>query len=119
MSGRIIEKNSMGLLTVFTKAFAMITHHDNQRVLVSVLLLQIFEQMSQRAVGISDLAIVQTIFINLRKRWRRFVRIMRIVEVYPNEPWLRRMSIHPCFGPMDYIFAAALHASPMLAFTGV
>ena len=36
MGGRIVEKNSMGLLTVFTEPFAMIAHHDDQRILISV-----------------------------------------------------------------------------------
>src|SRR6267154_1925658 len=119
MGGRIIEKNSMGLFTVFPEPFAMIANHDDQRTVVSVLPLQVLEKMSQRAVGVGDLAIVRTMLINLREGWRRIVRIMRIVEVHPNEPWFRRMTVHPCFGAMDYIFAAALHATPMLAFTGV
>ena len=86
---------------------------------IPVLALEIPEQISQRGVRVGDLTVVQTVFVNLRERGRRLVWVMRIVEVNPDKAWLLGMSVHPCFSPMDYIFAAALHASPMLAFTGV
>src|ERR1700677_4704341 len=85
MSRGIVEEDSMSLFAVFSESFAMVTHHDDQRVPISVLALEITQQVSQCGVRVGYLTVVQTIFVDLRVRRRRLIGVMRIVKMDPDK----------------------------------
>ena len=90
MRGGVVEKNSVSVFVMLAQAFAMISDHDDQCILVAAALFQISDEVGQRRIGIGDLAVVQMIFVSLRIRRRRLVGIVRIVEVNPDEMGARR-----------------------------
>src|SRR5581483_302148 len=53
------------------------------------------------------------ILVNLGVRRRRLVRIMRVVQVNPNETRTGRMRSKPPFRVFDYLASASLEYSPM------
>src|SRR5215475_3155092 len=96
MGCRVVEKNSVGILVMFTKALAMISGDDNDGIFVPAALFHKRQEMSQRGVCIGNLAVVQMIIIGLIERSRRLVGVVRIVKMHPNEVRALRMRSHPC-----------------------
>src|ERR1700693_4996831 len=97
---------------MFTKAFAMIAGANDNRIVIDAGFLQKCEPVGQCGVGIRDFAVVQVVFIFLRERRRGFVRIMRVVQVNPDEMRTSSMFFKPTFGVGYDIHAAAFDASP-------
>ena len=112
MRGGIVEKNSVRVLVMFPQALAMIADYDDERVVVTARLFQIPDKSRQHGIGVGNLAVIQAILIGLRKRWRRFVRIMGIVKMDPDKMRAGGMRGHPCFRVLHYIRAAAFHPAP-------
>ena len=112
MRGGIVEKNSVGFLVMLAQAFAMISDHDDKRVVIPARLFQIPNKSSQDGIGVSNLAVIQAIFVGLRIGRRRLVGIMGIVEMDPNEMRSGGMRGHPCFRVLHHIRAAPFDPAP-------
>src|ERR1700689_891686 len=52
------------------------------------------------------------ILIQPRVRRGRLIRIVRIIEVHPDEVWSCRMRIQPRFGAVSNVHPAALYPAP-------
>src|SRR5579859_3945254 len=74
--------------------------------------LEICNEVREHGVGISDLAVVQTTLVALRIRGRRLVRIVGIVEMYPNKMRARGMRIQPRLRALHYVHAPTFHPAP-------
>ena len=59
MSGGVVEKNSVGVFVMLAQSFAMISDHDDKRVVVAACLLQITDKSIQHGIGVGNLAVVQ------------------------------------------------------------
>src|ERR1700678_482572 len=90
----------------------MIADYENDRILIETVFLEISDEVRQRGIRVSDLAIVKVPFISLRIRRRRLVRIVRIVEVHPQEVRARWMPSQPRLRTLGDVDASALDSSP-------
>src|ERR1700730_4521421 len=102
----------MGVLVMLAQPFAMISDHNDESIFVARAFLQIADKVSQRRIGIGYFAVIQTILVSLRVRRGRFVGIMRIIEMDPNEMGAGRMLGHPGFRMLHNVHAAPFYPSP-------
>jgi hypothetical protein len=85
---------------------------DDQRIAIPAVGVEELEKPSQLRVGIRDLAVVLAAAKLSGERFRRLIGVVRVVEVYPNEPRTATVSSEPALGLGDHIAGAAFKASP-------
>ena len=98
---------------VLSQTLSVICRHHYHRSLVPSLLLQVRNKLPQRRIRVRDLAIVQPVLILGRKRLRRLVRIVRVIQMHPHKMRARRLSVQPLFRPLHYFHAPPLQSSPV------
>src|SRR5712691_9978244 len=97
---------------MFAQSFSVISHHNNHCSLIPFLFLEVSEEPTQRRIRVGNFSVVEPVLVNVGKRRRRFVRIVRIVEVQPNEVRTRWVRVEPRFCALLYFHTSALDASP-------
>src|SRR5581483_4126329 len=112
MNGRIIKKDSVSIFLVFPQAFPVIADNYDGGVFVPALLLQIGEKMPKGGIRVGDLAVVKTVFVGLRIWSGRFVGIVRIVKMNPNEARTCTVRVQPILGMLHHVHAAPLYPAP-------
>ena len=98
-------------IMMLAQSFAMISNHDDNRVVVPARLFQIADKSSQDGIGIGNLAIVRTIFVGFRKRRRRLVGVVGIIKVQPDKMWARGMDCEPILSVLSHVHGAAFQSS--------
>src|SRR5437879_1925096 len=88
MQRGVVNKEAVSLLSVLTQTFAVISAEDDQCVLVQALGLEKSNQPPHLRVGKGDLPLIGAIFVFSGIRGGRTVRIVRIVQVHPQEKLL-------------------------------
>src|SRR4051794_25870318 len=109
MKGRIVDKEAMGLLPVFSESLPVISAEHNQGTVVCAPLLQIPEQASQLSIGECNFAIVRigAVFL-IERRWR-VVGMMWVINMNPQEKWTLSRFGQPFEGMIDHIVRRSLH----------
>src|SRR5580698_8609139 len=98
---------------MLAQAFAVIAGDHDDGVVVDSGFFQEGDPVSDGGIGVGNFAVVEMVFVFLGERRRRFVGIVRIVEVNPDKVRSGGMFREPGFGVVDYVHAAALDASPV------
>src|SRR5882762_6422012 len=112
MGRRIVKKNTVSIFMVLAKPFAMISDHNDQRSVIPTLFFQVREKVAESRIGVGNLAVVESIFVNGGVRRGRFVGIVGVVKMCPHEVRAIRMLAEPRFRVLLDFQAAALEASP-------
>src|SRR6202521_6323561 len=85
MQRRVVKKQAVSFLSVLAETFAVIAGDYDDGVVVDAGFFQKCSPAGDRGIGIGNLAVVQMVLVFFRERRRRFVRIVWIVQVQPNE----------------------------------
>ena len=108
MDGLVIEKDSVGLFAVIAQAFAMVGHDRKHCAIIKSARAQGGKQLADDRIRVGDLAIVgifrETLFVG--RRW--IVRIVRVIEMNPQEKWPLLVRIQPGESTIDDFCPAAL-----------
>src|SRR5437016_1922598 len=97
---------------MFAQSFSVISHHNNHCSLIPSLFLEVSKEVTQRRIRVSNFSVVEPVLVNFGIRRRRLVRIVRIVEVHPNEVSTGCVRVEPRFCVLLYFHTTALDASP-------
>src|SRR5580704_3955228 len=97
---------------MFAQPFAVIAGDNDDRVVVDAGFFQERNPVSNRRIGIGNFSIVEMVFVFLRERGRRFVRIVWVIQMYPYKVWPGRVFLKPTFSVANDFHAAALDAAP-------
>src|SRR5277367_7161906 len=97
---------------MLAQSFTVIASDNHDRVIVDAGFFQESNPMGDRRIGIGDFTVIEMIFVFLREWRRRFVRIMRIVQMYPHKVWAGAVFLKPTFSVADDFHAAALDTTP-------
>ena len=89
MEGGFVDEEPVHRLAVLVEPFAVVGGHDEQRVVAPPCLGEHRVEPAHQIVGPGHLAVVEPAGVARRVRFRRLVRIVRIVEVNPREAPLR------------------------------
>src|ERR1700730_3175004 len=114
MQRRVVKKQAVSFLSVLAETFAVIAGHYDDGVVVDAGFFQKCNPAGDRGIGIGNFTVVQMVLVFFRERRRRFVRIVWIVQVHPNEVGAGAVLVEPGFGVRDDFHPAALDASPAL-----
>src|ERR1700720_1587974 len=106
MNGFIIEKDPVSILSVLPERLAMIRHHSNHGVVVNAPYPQLPQELSDRGIHVGNLAVVGRARVLPLVRFRRIVRMVRIIKVHPQKERTFRMRVQPR-QRVGYAFAAA------------
>ena len=109
----------MCIFSMLAESFAMIAGNNNDCVLIGARFLQSGNEVGEGGVGVGDFTVVEVLRVFLGEGWRRLVRIMRIVEVYPHKARIRSDAVEPSFGVLDDRHGAAFDAAPTLLGVGL
>src|SRR6266496_2344139 len=90
----------------------MVPDDDHDCTVIPAMRLQIPDEVAQGRVRIRNFAIVEAVLIGLRVGKRRLIRIMWIIEMYPDKLWSRRVRCEPLLSMRDHVHASPFHASP-------
>src|SRR5947209_102198 len=112
MQGGVIKKDAMGVLTVLPQSFAVVAYHYDDGVLQAALLINECDQLTKSGVGIGDLPVIEIVSICCSERLGWLVRIVRVIQVHPNESRSIGMRFQPCGGVLNDFVSASLNASP-------
>src|SRR2546429_4395597 len=104
----------MSFLSVLAEAFAVIACDNDDGIVVDADFLEKCNPVGHGVIGIGNFAVVQMVFVFCRERGRRFVGIVRIVQVDPHKVRSGAVFLKPGFGVLDNLHAATLDASPAL-----
>ncbi len=104
----------MSFLSVLAEPFAVIASDNDDGIVVDAGFFQKCNPVGDRGIGIGDFAVIQVTLVFFRERRRRFVRIVRIIQVHPHEVRSGAVFLKPTFGVRDDFHAAALDAAPAL-----
>src|SRR5712672_1899921 len=103
MGRRIVKKNAVGIFMMIAKPLAVISDHNDQRSVVPTLFFQVREKVAQSRIGVGNLSVVESIFVDVGVRRRRFVGIVGVVKMCPNEVRAIGMLVEPGFRmPLDF-----------------
>src|SRR4051812_7160611 len=106
MESFVVQKNPMRALSVSTQRFAMVCHHRNHGFLVQTVFAERIQQLAYARIGVCDFPVVGLGCESLLVWFRRVVRIVRVVEVYPEKEWSLRNLAEPCRGMFDHDLGA-------------
>src|SRR5207302_8793495 len=97
------------LLPALTLALAVISAEQHQRILIQTLFLQKPNQSPHLLVGKRNLSIVRTLFVFLAVgRWWA-IRIVRIIQMHPQEKLLLIILSQPLERGIRHLIARAFH----------
>src|SRR5882762_2218600 len=112
MGRRIVKKNTVGIFVMLAEPLAVISDHNDQRSVVPTLFFQVREKVAQSRIGVGNLSVVESIFVDVGIRRRRFIRIVGVVKMRPYEVRAIRMLVEPGFRALLDFQSAALEPSP-------
>src|SRR6266568_9504855 len=85
----------MALFAMLTESFAVVGDNSEHRRIVQTVGLKRREELTQRRVDVSDLAIIGRSRIFRFERLGRFIRIVRVIEMHPQENRHMRLLLQP------------------------
>ena len=95
---------------MFAQPFSVISHDHNHCSLIPSQFLEVSKEVAQRRIRIGNFPVVKPVLIS--EYGEGIVRIVRIVEVHPNEVCTGRVRVEPRFCALLYFHTSALEASP-------
>jgi hypothetical protein len=102
----------MSVFEMFAQSFSVISHHNNHCSLIPSQFLEVSKEVIQRGICVGNFSVIEPVLVNFGIRRRRLVRIVRIVEVHPNEVCAVWVRVEPRFCALLYFHTSALEASP-------
>ena len=120
--GGVVDEVAVELLAVVAEALAVVRGQNHQRSIKICTLFQGFAEVADQGVGVGDLALVGAPAILRRKRLRRRVGIVRVVEVEPQKERRGLVAlVEPAHGFGDGLIARTLHRTEVriLEFTEI
>src|SRR5258708_38322129 len=112
MGRGMVGENAVSVFVVLAESFSVISHDNDHCSLVPALFLEVDKEVTQRRIRVGNFSVVEPVLVNVGKRWRRLVRIVRIVEVHPNKVCTGWVRVEPRFCALLYFHTSALEASP-------
>src|SRR6267154_5910211 len=112
MRGGIVKKNTVGIFVVLAQPLAMISDHNDQRSVIPTLFFEVREKVAESRIGVGNLSVVESIFVDVGVRRRRFVGIVGVVKMRPYEVRAIRMLAEPGFRVLLDFHSATLEPSP-------
>src|SRR6266566_2278391 len=85
----------MRVFSMRAERFAVICHHRDQRLIVKPMLLECIKQLAYARVRVCNLTVIGLGCVVLFIGRRRIVRVMRIIEMHPQEKWPARHLAEP------------------------
>src|SRR6266496_727655 len=110
MEGRIVKKNAVSLLVVLSETFSVVSHDNDEGIVVPSMLFEMRHKATKRGVRIGNLAIVETVLVAHRIRRWRLIRIVGVIEVDPHEMRPHRMRVPPRFRPQYHFRRTAFQS---------
>src|SRR6202166_644670 len=100
MGRRIVEENAVSVFVMLAESFSVISHDNNHCSLIPSLFLEVSEEVTQCRIRVGNFSVVGPVLVNFGVRRRRLVRIVRIVEVHPNEVCTGWVRVEPRLNPL-------------------
>src|ERR1700675_1466956 len=108
----------MGIFSVVPERLAVIRHHSDQRVVVESARAQLAEKFPNRGIRVRNLTVVGRRSVLALVRFRRIVRVVRIIKMYPHKKWTLWMLVQPG-QRMRHHFAASALRRVVAIFSGM
>src|SRR5258708_39676777 len=112
MGRGMVGENAVSVFVVLAESFSVISHDNDHCSLVPALFLEVGKEVTQRRIRVGNFSVVEPVLVDFGIRRRRLIRIMRIVEVHPNEVSTGWVRVEPRFCALLYFHTSALDASP-------
>src|SRR6185369_3986160 len=112
MCCRVVQKYAMGFFAMLAKTLAVFANDDDDRVLIQSFLFQIRNEIGDDRVCVCNLSVIRSVLVGLPKGIRRLVRIVWVIQMYPNEVRTCTVCAEPLFRMLHNFTAPSLNAPP-------
>src|ERR1700674_1876741 len=116
---RIVEKESVLLLSVFSQRLPVIAGHHHQDSVVQSGIFQPFNEPAELLVSIGNLTVIRMVCKLGAERLRRFIRAVRVVQVQPQEEWPLGLLLQPRDRVRNTFFRLALDQAQLPLLVGL